>query len=69
MANSTISNLATQFATNAAAIATAAAGSVVTSDIQVLANILKTLSLRHDLVMPVIALSPSSDAPNQLVAG
>lgn len=66
MANATFLTLSTQFAANAAAVATAAAGTVVTSDIQVLANILKTLSLRHDLALPLLALSPATDAPNQL---
>ena len=69
MANAKFSTLATQFAANAAAIATSAAGTVVTSDIQVLANILKTLSLRPDMALPLQYLSPGTDAPNQLTPG
>lgn len=69
MANAKFSTLATQFQTNAAAIATAAGGSVVTSDIAVLANILKTLSLRNDMAFAIMRLLDTSLASVYLTPG
>jgi hypothetical protein len=46
MANAKLSTISTQCASNAAAVATALGGGVVTSDVTALADLLKTLSLR-----------------------
>lgn len=64
MANAKFSTLATQFAANAAAVAAAAAGTVVTSDITALADLLKTLSLRDDLALPPLLLASAPSNPN-----
>lgn len=69
MANAKLSTLATQFAANAAAIATSAAGTVVTSDITALADILKTLSLRNDLAQPLFQLANPTNSTTQLTPG
>ncbi len=69
MANAKLSVLATQFATNAAAIATAASGSIVTSDITALADLLKTLSLRNDLLLPALYLANPANSTTQLTPG
>jgi hypothetical protein len=58
VANSTLSNLATRFGpAQAAAIAAAAGGTVVTSDITALAAVLTTLSLSPDVSIPLIGQS------------
>jgi hypothetical protein len=69
MANAKVSVLATQFAANAAAIATAAAGGIVTSDITALADLLKTLSLRNDLLLPAMALANIANTQTNLTPG
>lgn len=60
MANAHLSTLATQFSANAAAIATAAAGTIVTSDITALADFLKILSMRQDFSLPPMLLATPS---------
>lgn len=69
MANAKLSTLATQFAANSAAIATAAAGTVVTSDITALADLLKTLSLRNDLLLPIMFLANPANSTTNLTPG
>jgi len=69
MANAKFSLLATQFAANAAAVATATAGGVATSDITALADLMKTLSLRNDLAIPALLLGSASVAATQLTPG
>lgn len=60
MANAHLSTLATQLNTNAAAVATAAAGTIVTSDIVALADFLKILSMRQDFAWPPMQLATPS---------
>ena len=55
MANASISTLATQFAANAAAVATAAGGTIVTSDITALAQVLANLANDQSFSIPLIA--------------
>ena len=69
MANAKFSTLATQFSTNAAAIATAAGGTIVTSDITALADFLKTLSLFPHHCFPIIAIASPGLASTQLTPG
>jgi len=69
MANSKLSNLATQLNTNAAAVAASAAGTVVTADITALADLLKILSLRDDLAMPIFQLANPANSQTQLTLG
>lgn len=58
MANAKISVLATQLQTNAAAVATAAAGTIVTSDIQALASMLTAMAAgRLDLMYECLQLA------------
>lgn len=57
MANAKLSVLATQMAANSAAVATALAGTVVTSDVTALAALLATMSLRSDMAIPLIGQS------------
>lgn len=69
MANAKLSTLATQFAANAAAVATATAGGVVTADITALADMLKTLSLRPDLALPAMKQAPPALASTYIQQG
>jgi len=58
MANSTLSNLATRFGPGqAAAIAAAAGGTVVTSDITALAAVLTALSLRSGDAISILSIA------------
>jgi hypothetical protein len=54
VANARMSTFATQFAANAAAVATAAGGTIVTSDITALAAVLNLLALSQDIITPLI---------------
>jgi hypothetical protein len=49
-----MSTFATQFAANAAAVAAAAGGTIVTSDITALAAVLNLLALSQDIITPLI---------------
>jgi hypothetical protein len=66
MANAKLSVLATQMKANAAAIATAVAGGVVTSDITALADMLNTLALNPDLALPAMSQCPPALASTYL---
>lgn len=57
MANSTISNLATRLNATAAAVAAAAAGTVVTSDIVALAAVLNALAVNPGTSIPLLGLA------------
>lgn len=58
MAGSTISNLATRFGpAQAAAIAAAAGGTVVTADITALAAVLSALAVSPDVSIPLLGLA------------
>jgi hypothetical protein len=55
MANARMSTIAAQCAANAAAIATAMAGGIVTTDVQALAAVLNLLALSPDIITPLIS--------------
>lgn len=57
MANSTITNLATRFNATAAAIAAAAGGTVVTSDITALVAVLNALAVSQDISIPLLSIA------------
>ncbi len=57
MANAKFSTLGAQCAANAAAVATALAGTVVTSDVTALGAILTALSLNESLMVQLINLT------------
>lgn len=58
MAQSTLSNLAVRFGpAQAAAIAAAAGGTVVTSDITALAAVLAALAISPDVSIPLLGLA------------
>lgn len=70
MANSTLSNLGARMITNAAAIAAAAGGTVVTSDITALGNLLNAMGLRPGEATPLISIStPTTLASTALTVG
>jgi len=54
MAAITLTALGNQLATNAAAVATAAAGGVTTAQITALANAVKLMDLEHGLAAPIL---------------
>lgn len=62
MANATVSLVAARMTANAAAIATAAGGGLVTSDIQSLGQILAALAFNQSMAIPLIgeATTPST---------
>lgn len=66
MANAKLSVVAAQMKANAAAIATAAAGGIVTSDITALADMLNTLALNPDLALPAMMQCPAALASTYL---
>jgi hypothetical protein len=57
VANAKLSLLAAQCTANAAAVATALASTVVTSDVTALGAVLATLALSPDLAIPLIGQS------------
>lgn len=70
MANSTLSNLATRLNATAAAVATAAGGTVVTSDIVALAALLTAMALRPGEAIPLMNISTTPAlAPTALTPG
>ena len=54
MANAKISTIATQCTANAAAVATALGGGIVTSDVTALGAVLMNLALSADISTPII---------------
>jgi hypothetical protein len=54
MAGSTLTNLSQRFSATAAAVAAAAGGTVVTADIQRLADVLALLALSPDISIPLL---------------
>jgi hypothetical protein len=54
MANARLSTIATQCTANAAAVATALGGGIVTSDVTALGSVLMLLALSPDLMVPTI---------------
>jgi hypothetical protein len=57
MANARLSTIAAQCITNAAAVATALGGGIVTSDVSALGAVLTNLALSPDLMTPTIGQS------------
>lgn len=67
MAQAKISTIAAQCTANAAAVATALAGGVVTSDVTALGAILATLALSPDISIPLLGQSTTPTlAPTML---
>jgi hypothetical protein len=70
MANAKVSVIATQCTANAAAVATALGGGIVTSDVSALGAVLALLALSPDVITPLIgqattpALAPTMLNPN-----
>lgn len=72
MANAKISVLGAQCTTNAAAVATALGGGVVTSDVQALGTILTNCALRPDIMYRMIQMTNGpggTTLANQLTPG
>lgn len=57
MANMKISAIATQLLANNAAVVTAIAGGIVTSDVTALAAVLNALALSQDISIPLLSIA------------
>lgn len=69
MAGSTLSNLAVRFGpAQAAAIAAAAGGTVVTADITALAAVLTTLAVSPDVSIPLLGQSTTPALASTMLA-
>jgi hypothetical protein len=69
MANAKLSTISAQCLTNAAAVATALGGGIVTSDVTALADFLKTLSLRNGDAFAMMSQTPPALASTYIAPG
>jgi len=69
MANARLSVIATQCTANAAAVAAALAGGIVTSDVTALGDLLKTLALSPDVFIPLANMCPPALATTYVQPG
>ena len=69
MANVKLSTLSALCSANAAAVATALAGGIVTSDVVALADLLKSMSLRTAMALSVMTQAPPALASTYLSPG
>lgn len=70
MANAAVSLVAARMTANAAAIATAAAGGLVTSDIQALGAVLAAMAASAEGMIPLISLATTpANASTMLTPG
>jgi hypothetical protein len=69
MAQARLSVIAAQCTANAAAVATALGGGIVTSDVTALGDLLKTLALSPDIFIPLAGMCPPSLASTYIQQG